>query len=160
MNRILPYPLLWLALVAMWLALTGSLAPGQILLGAIIATLACLSVQRLEPPKPRLRRVGTIFRLIAHVASDIVRSNIAVLGLILSGRPPRSRFVTVPLELKEPNGLAILACIITATPGSAWIHYDSLLSQVTIHVLDTEDDAAWNAALKRNYEQRLMEIFQ
>ena len=36
MNRILPYPLLWLALVAMWLALTGSLAPGQILLGAII----------------------------------------------------------------------------------------------------------------------------
>ena len=160
MNRFLPYPLLWLALLAMWLALNGSVAPGQVLLGAVIATFACWSVRRLEPPKPRLRHIGTILQLIGHVVTDVVRSNIAVIGLVVTGRTPRSKFVTIPLELREPNGLAILACIITATPGSAWIEYDSMLNQVTIHVLDTEDEAAWNAALKRNYERRLMEIFQ
>lgn len=160
MNRFLPYPLLWLALLGMWLGLNGSVAPGQVLLGAVIATVACWSVRQLEPPKPRLRRIGTILQLTAHVISDIVRSNIAVVKLIVTGRAPQSRFVTIPLELREPNGLAILACIVTATPGSAWIEYDSILSQVTIHVLDTADEAAWNAALKRDYEQRLMEIFQ
>ena len=160
MKRILPYPLLWLTLLAMWLILNASFAPGHLLLGAVIATFACLAVQRLEPPKPRIRRVGTIIRLFCLVLVDVVQSNIAVLRLVLSGRPPRSHFVTVPLDLKDPNGLAVLACIVTATPGSAWVHYDSLKSEVTIHILDTADEAAWNAALKGNYEQRLMEIFQ
>ena len=160
MKRLLPYPLLWLALLAMWLALNNSVAPGHLLLGAAIATLACWTVVRLEPPKPRLRKIGTIIRLIGLVVTDIVNSNIAVIKLVLSGRPARSRFVQVPLELSDPNGLAILSCIITATPGSAWIHHESVLNRVTIHVLDTEDEAAWNAALKRNYEQRLMEIFE
>jgi multicomponent K+:H+ antiporter subunit E len=150
MNRLLPYPLMWLALFAMWLILNVSIAPGHLLLGAVIATLACLAVHRLEPPKSHIRRVGVVLELIAYVLHDILRSNIAVIGLTLSGRQPRSRF---------PNGLAILSVIVTATPGSAWVHYDSMGSRVIIHVLDTDDEAAWNATLKRTYEKRLMEIF-
>ncbi len=160
MRRLLPYPLLWAGLFAMWLLLAGSLAPGQILLGAIIATLACRAVVLLDPPKARMRRPGTILRLIGTVIVDIVVSNIAVLRLILSGRQPRSAFVTIPLDLEDPNGLAILSGIVTATPGSAWIHYDSILHSVTIHILDTEDPEAWAATLRRDYEQRLVEIFQ
>ena len=160
MKRLMPYPLLWVALVAMWLALMGSVAPGQVLLAIIIATVACCAVVPLEPPKAHLRRTGTILRLVGMVAKDVVKSNLAVLLLILSGREPRSAFVRVPLELKDPNGLAVLSCIITATPGSAWIHYDSAAGEVIIHVLDTEDEAAWNTTLKSTYEQRLLEIFQ
>jgi multicomponent K+:H+ antiporter subunit E len=159
-RRLLPYPLLWLVLLGMWLVLNGTVAPGQVVLGAIIATLASWAVRRLEPPKPHLRRIGTIMQLVGLVIADVVNSNIAVIGLVLNGRRPRSAFITIPLELREPNALAILACIITATPGSAWVHYDSTLSEVTVHVLDTDDPAAWNATLKRNYERRLMEIFQ
>lgn len=160
MRRLLPYPLLWLALLAMWVMLSGSLSLGQLLLGAIIASLACWAVVALEPPKPNIRRIGAIARLVGLVVADIVLSNIAVIRLVLSGRPPRSAFVTIPLDLKDPNGLAVLSCIVTATPGSAWIHYDSMLSSVMIHVLDTPDEAAWIATLKRNYEQRLVEIFR
>ncbi len=159
MRRILPYPLLWLALLAMWLLL-GGVGVGQVLLGVIVASLACWAVVALEPPKPRIRGIGKIVQVIGIVIGDIVLSNIAVLRLILSGRPPRSVFVTIPLELKDPNGLAVLACIVTATPGSAWIHYDTAHSSVMIHVLDTADGAAWSATLKRNYEHRLLEIFQ
>lgn len=160
MKRIFPYPLLWLSLVGMWLTLMGSLAPGQILLGVMVATIACLAVVPLEPPKARLRKVGTIFQLFGTFAVDVIRSNIAVIRLIVSGRAPRSAFVRVPLELKDPNGLAVLSCIVTATPGSAWVHHDSEASEVVIHVLDTEDEAAWNVTLKSTYEKRLLEIFQ
>ena len=52
MSRILPYPLLWVALLAMWLLLSDSLAPGQWLLGAVVATLASLAMRRLQPPRP------------------------------------------------------------------------------------------------------------
>ena len=160
MKRLLPYPLLWLALLAMWLVLNGSLAPGQVLLGVVIATFASWTMRRLEPPKPRMRQVGTMLQLLTAVVADIVHSNIAVIALVLNGRPPRSKFVTIPLDLTDLNGLAVLSCIVTATPGSAWIHYESMSSRVTIHVLDTADEEAWGAALKRNYERRLMEIFQ
>jgi multicomponent K+:H+ antiporter subunit E len=159
-RRLLPYPLLFVALLAMWLVLNGSIGPGQVVLGAIIATLASWAVRRLEPPKPHLRRIGTIAVLIGLVVADVVNSNIAVIALVLSGRRPRSEFIAIPLELREPNALAILACIITATPGSAWVNYDSTLNEVMVHVLDTDDPAAWSATLKRNYERRLMEIFQ
>jgi multicomponent K+:H+ antiporter subunit E len=160
MRRLLPYPLLWLALFAMWLLANDSVALVHILAGAVIATLACLALVALEPPKPRIRRVGTIVQLVALVLGDIFASNIAVFRLIVSGRAPRSVFVTIPLDLRDPNGLAVLACIVTATPGSAWVHHDSKHSTVIIHVLDTADGAEWSAMLKRNYEQRLLEIFR
>ena len=152
-------PLVWLGLLLTWLLLNGSVAPGQILLGAIVATIAYWTALRLMPPKSRVRHLSSMAALIIDVVIDIVKSNIAVLTLVLGGRTARSAFVDIPLDLTDENGLAILACIVTATPGSAWIEYDSILSQVTIHVLDTADEAAWNAALKRDYEQRLMEIF-
>lgn len=160
MKRALAYPLLWLALFGMWLLLNDSLAPGHLLLGAVLASFGCWALAALEPPKPHIGRIGSIVRLFATFIADVVASNIAVIGLILSGRPPRSTFVTIPLELKEPNALAVLSCIVTATPGSAWIHYDSTLGTVMIHVLDTPDGAAWGAALKRNYEERLLEVFR
>jgi multicomponent K+:H+ antiporter subunit E len=160
MRRLMPYPLLWLALVAMWVTLNGSLSLGQLLLGAIIATFACWAATPLELPKPRVRNVGAIVQLAGLVVADVVMSNIAVASLLLSGRSPRSVFVTIPLELKDPNGLAVLSLIVTATPGSAWVHYDSMLSQVIIHVFDTADGVDWSERLKRNYERRLLEIFR
>ena len=77
-----------------------------------------------------------------------------------SRRQPRSTFVAIPLELRDPNGLAVLACIITATPGSAWINYNARTDTVLVHVLDTEDGDAWGQTVKRTYEALLLEIFR
>ncbi len=158
--RALSRPLVWLGLVAMWLLLNGSLAPGHILLGMIVATLACWAALPVVPPKSRISNFGTIPVLLLLVVKDVIKSNIAVLGLVLSGRTARSAFVDIPLELTDENGLAILACIVTATPGSAWIEHNSARKVVTIHVLDTSDPDAWAADFKRTYEQRLVEILQ
>lgn len=151
-------PLVWFGLLAAWLLLNGSISPGQILLGAVVATIACWMTMPLVPPKSQVSNLATIAILILAVVADVVNSNIAVLRLVLSGRTARSAFVDIPLELTDENGLAILACIVTATPGSAWIQHNSARNVVTIHVLDTEDVDAWAAEFKRTYEQRLVEI--
>jgi multicomponent K+:H+ antiporter subunit E len=160
MRRIFAYPLLWLALLAMWLLLMGSLAPGQVLLGIVIASLACWAYGAVDMFRPRLRRPGLVLVLLGRVVADVFRSNVAVLGLVFSRRAPHSKFVAIPLSLRDPNGLAVLAGIITATPGSAWIHYNSTTNVVLVHVLDTEDGEAWAATLKRDYETLLLEIFR
>ena len=114
----------------------------------------------LQFPKARVRRISIIFRLSSLVLADIVRSNIAVGRIVLSrGGPQRtSGFVNIPLDLRHPYGLAALACIITATPGTLWVSFDGEV--LTIHVLDLIDESEWIRTIKNRYERRLLEIFQ
>ena len=59
-----------------------------------------------------------------------------------------------------PYGLAALACIITATPGTLWVEYDSADNTMLLHVLDLIDEEEWVRIIKDRYETRLMEIFE
>ena len=71
-----------------------------------------------------------------------------------------SGFVRVPLELRDPNALAVLAMIVTATPGTAWAELAFDRSVLLLHVLSLDDEAELVATIKRRYERPLMEIFE
>jgi multicomponent K+:H+ antiporter subunit E len=161
MSRLLPYPLLATSLLVMWILLNG-LSAGHIVLGAIIGIAASWAMTALQPAKPRLRRWGQIPALFITVMGDIVRSNIAVAGIVLRGRRGQrtSGFVSIPLELRDPTGLAVLACIITSTPGTAWIEYRSATGVLLLHVLDLAEEQEWIDLIKGRYERPLMEIFE
>jgi multicomponent K+:H+ antiporter subunit E len=103
-----------------------------------------------------------VLKLAATVAHDIVVSNWEVASIVLAPRTRRghSGFVEIPLELRHPTGLALLACIITATPGTSWAKYDSSSSTLTMHIFDLVDDELVVRTIKERYERRLLEIFQ
>ncbi len=162
MRRVLPYPLLTAGLLLLWLLLSQSMAPGSVVLGAVLALGASWALVPLRPPKARFRRPGVALRLALIVLSDIIRSNVAVARIILNPRrrDRRSGFVRIPLEMRNPYGLATLACIITATPGTIWVEFDSAAGTVLIHVLDLIEEETWIQIIKGRYERRLMEIFE
>lgn len=157
-----PFALLTAALLVMWLLLNGSVTPGSIILGGVLALGASWALLALDPPKARLRRPLAALRLALVVLVEIVRSNNAVARIILhtGARDRRSGFVPIPLDMRDPYGLATLACIITATPGTIWVEYDSARSTLLLHVLDLIDEEAWVRIIKDRYERRLMEIFE
>ncbi len=162
MRRLLPFPFLSGSLLITWLLLNQTMALGQILLGCGLALLGPWILTLLQPAKARIRRPGTIARLVWRVLSDIIRSNIAVARIILR---PRLRdrtpgFVNIPLDLRDPHGLAVLACIITATPGTLWVNHDPATRVLTIHVLDLIDEDDWIRTIKTRYERLLREIFE
>jgi multicomponent K+:H+ antiporter subunit E len=159
MTRLLPYPLLWAGLTLMWLLLT-SFSLGNLILGTIVATIAGQAASALKPERPRLRRLDLIVRLFGRVMADIVRSNIAVARLILTGGPAKSGFVEIPLELRDPTGLAILAIVLTSTPGTAWIDYDSAQGRLLLHVFDLREADDWRDIVKTRYETLLLEILR
>ena len=72
----------------------------------------------------------------------------------------RSGVVRVPLAMRSPHGLAALACILTATPGTVWVDYDSTDGTMLLHVLDLIDEDAWVRIVKDRWERRLMDIFE
>lgn len=159
MSRLLPYPLLTASLWAMWLLLSG-LSLGHFLLGGVIAVAASHVTAALEPARTRIRRWHLLPRLAAVVLIDIWRSNVAVARLILSPNQSRrvSGFVVVPLELRDPVALTVLACIVTCTPGTAWVEYDSTANKLLLHVFDLVDEAHWIELIKSRYERLLLEI--
>jgi multicomponent K+:H+ antiporter subunit E len=154
--------LLFLALVALWLLLNQSLDPGDALLGAALALGGTLAFARLQPASGLRFRPRVLVELLWLVLADIVRSNLAVARIVLGlHRAKRTAgFLSMPLELRDPRGLAVMACIITATPGTSWARYDAARNVLTIHVLDLVDEAAWIHLFKHRYERRLLEIFQ
>jgi multicomponent K+:H+ antiporter subunit E len=163
MRRLIPYPLFSLCLAALWLALNATMAPAHIVLGLALGVGGGLILARLQPPAGKARlRVAAVAALLWRLFVDIVRSNVAVLRIVFHPaiRGRTSGFISLPLALRHPGALAILACIITATPGTSWARYDAAKNVLTIHVLDLIDEQAWIAQFKDRYERRLMEIFR
>jgi multicomponent K+:H+ antiporter subunit D len=161
MIRIVPFPITSASLLVLWLLLNQTLSPGHILLGGAVALIGGWALSALEVPKARPRRLAALFHLAALVFADIVRSNIAVASIILGLQRRRwtSGFVEIPLELRDPYGLAMLACIITSTPGTLWVDFNQTSGTLTIHVLDLVDKTGWVRTIKGRYERLLLEIF-
>jgi len=162
MRRLLPYPLLTVGLVAVWLLLNESIAPGIILIGAVLALLASRALTALDPPTTGFRRPRAALRLLFIVFVEIVRSNNAVARIVMrrETRGRRSGFVLIPLQSRNPYCLTTLACIITATPGTIWVEYHSSDNTMLLHVLDLIDEQQWVEIITQRYEKRLMEIFE
>lgn len=162
MKRILPSPLLSLALFGLWLLLNRSASLGHVLLATCLAIAIPLLTAGLRPLPVRVRKPGTIVRLMLTVCVDSMRSNFGVMRLLLL--PDRRRyppdFVHVPLDVRDPNALAVLATIVCITPGTAWAELSLDRSMLLLHVLEVEDAAAIAADIKQRYERPLMEIFE
>jgi len=162
MTMIKKLPLLEMLLLAMWLLVNESLALGDWLLGLVFVLLASRLARALRPQKGHPHRVGTTLLLCWHALCDVIRSNLAVGRIILGTvrQQPKVGFLKIPLELRDPHGLAALSIIITATPGTVFAHHDPHDNILTLHVLDLQDEAAWLHTIKHRYERPLMEIFE
>jgi multicomponent K+:H+ antiporter subunit E len=156
-------PVLIMSLTVMWLVLNQSLAPGQLLLGAALGVLLAYGSSTLRPLQPRLRNVHLALLLLSMVFADIVRSNIGVARIVLGlvrDRKVNSGFLDIPLDMRDPHGLAVLATIVTSTPGTVWVDLAPDSSRLTLHVLDLKDEESWIRWIKDRYERPLMRIFE
>ena len=162
MKRWLPSPPLSLALFVVWLLLNQSLHPATLLLAAVLAVAVPLITQGLRPARVRMRRPGVAIRLLGCVVFDLFRSAMEVARLLLTRRTDdiHAHFVQVPLELRDLNGLAVLAMILCLTPGTAWAELSRDGTTLRIHMFHLDDDQAFVALVKQRYERPLMEIFE
>lgn len=160
-RRLFPYPLLMLSLILFWMML-NSFSLGHLLLGAVVAFFASRAMATLRPVTPKFKRWYLLPQLVLILLYDIVLSNIAVAKIILFSRKDTRKpgFVTVPLDLRNPMGLAVLSVVLTSTPGSAWLEYNSTQGTLLLHVLDNTDPSSWVSLIKNRYEKLLMEIFE
>lgn len=162
LRKLFPAPLASAALFVSWLALSREVRPGTVLVGLVLALAVPMLTAGLRPTKVRVRRPLVIVRFIFRVAGDVLRSNIEVArGVVFwRRRRPQSRFVIVPLQLRDPLGLAALSMVTTIVPGTVWSELALDRTALLLHVWDVPDEAAFVARFKARYEQPLREIFE
>jgi multicomponent K+:H+ antiporter subunit E len=153
--------LLGVALALAWLVLNDAKTIAQFVFAALLAALLVRAVRRLRPTHPSVHRLAHVGPLLLHVLADILRSNFGVARLAFRrGLPRRSGFVDVPIELRDPHGLAVLAAIVTSTPGTVWAGVADDGRSLRLHVLDVADEAALVRTIQERYERPLRRIFE
>lgn len=159
-RRWLPQPLLSGVLLLTWLLVSNSIAPGHILLGALIGWAIPLFTRSFWPHPPRLLRPLALLRLLGIVLIDILVANFNVARLILGRRESlRPGFLEVRLELTDPFAITMLTSIISLTPGTVSAQVSEDRSIAWIHTLHTADPEAEVDRIKQRYERPLREIF-
>ncbi len=156
-----PHPVLSVILLLTWLMLNSSISAGHIVLGSILSMFIPWLTQRFWPEQVCLGRWSTIFKFSALVGYDIVISNIFVAKLIFGKNSDlKPCFLEIPIDIKHPLGLSILASTISLTPGTVSVDLNENKDVLVVHALHIEDTTAEIETIKSRYEKPLMEIFK
>ena len=160
--RILPHPLLTLTLVVVWQMLVNYVSLGTLVFGLILGIVIPLLTAPYWPDRPRLKNPAMIVEFILIVLWDIVVANIVVAKTILFTRNAAMHpaWITIPLDLRTPEAITVLAGTITMTPGTVSSDIAADGHSLLVHCLNAEDPDAVVADIKQRYERRLKEIFE
>lgn len=161
-SRIFPHPLLTGLLTLVWLLLVNSYSPNSLLFGLMLGIVIPFLTRPFWPDRPVLHHPLKIAEYILIVLWDIAVANVVVAGIVLfkrnASRSPA--WISIPLELKSPEAITVLAGTITLTPGTVSADLSAEGHFLLVHCLDAPDPDGVRDEIKERYERRLMEIFQ
>lgn len=162
LHWLFPHPLLTVLLTIVWVMLQNSVTAGMVVFGVILGIIIPRMTAVWWPDRPEGIRAGKMMSYCLLVVWDIIVANIEVAWIVLTkpNAKLRSHWVEVPLDLRQPEAITILAGTITLTPGTVSADLSNEGHSLLVHALDAEDPQAVCDEIKERYERRLKEIFQ
>jgi multicomponent K+:H+ antiporter subunit E len=160
-NWLLPHPLLTLILTIVWMLLQNELSAGMLVFGFILGIIIPWGTSVWWPDTPKGFRPGKMISYSMIVIWDIIVANIEVAWIVISVPTSKLKpeWIVVPLTLREPEAITMLAGTITLTPGTVSADLSDEGHSLLVHVLHTDDPDAVRDDIKTRYEARLLEIF-
>lgn len=146
-----------LALVALWIALAGPTL-GQLVLGLVVSVLTLALTGMLRARNPRVRPIAWA-RLIARLAYELVKSNLEVATHVLTpGMHFRPAILAIPLAPMTDPQIALLANMLTLTPGTAVLDISEDRSLMYVHMIDVPSRSEAIRTIKEGLERRVVEV--
>jgi multicomponent K+:H+ antiporter subunit E len=162
LHRIFPHPHLSFLLTLVWVLLANNGSLNSLVFGLILGIIIPFITQPYWPDRPKLRNWPMVAEYILVVLWDIVIANITVARIILFKRDDarQPNWICIPLELRTPEAITVLAGTITMTPGTVSCDLSAQGHNLLVHCLDAPDPEAVRDQIKQRYERRLKEIFE
>ena len=160
-NWLLPHPFLTLLLAVVWTLLQNDISAGMVVFGIILGIIIPLGTSAWWPDRPSSFKLGKMLSYCLLVMWDIMVANVQVAWIVMtrSNADLRPSWVVIPLDLREPEAITVLAGTITLTPGTVSADLSDAGHSLLVHALDTDDPDAVRDEIKDRYERRLKEIF-
>lgn len=162
LRKLFPHPYLTLLLIVTWMLLVNGTKLGSLVMAIILATVIPLMTAAYWPNRARLHNVPAMTGYVLLVMWDIVLANISVAKIVLfkPNRDLQPAWITVPLDLRSPEAITVLAGTITLTPGTVTSDMSACGRALLIHCLHAPDPDAVRDDIKSRYEARLKRIFE
>jgi multicomponent K+:H+ antiporter subunit E len=162
LRRLFPHPFMTLGLIVIWMLLVNQLRLGSLVMAIFLGTVIPLITHAWWPDRPRVKSLTGLAAYALIVLWDILVANVIVARIILSMPRDRiqSRWITVPLDLRTPEAITMLAATITLTPGTVTADMSACGRSLLIHSLHAPDPDAVRDEIKSRYEARLKRIFE
>ncbi|MBM1633608.1 Na+/H+ antiporter subunit E [Sulfitobacter mediterraneus] len=156
-----PHPLLTLLLALVWILLQNNFSAGMAVFGLILGILIPRLTVVWWPDRPVRLHLGQMVGYMLVVLWDILVANVQVAWIVLTKPNSKLRpaWIVVPLDLRQPEAITILAGTITLTPGTVSADLSDEGHSLLVHVLHTDDPDSVRDEIKDRYERRLKEIF-
>ncbi|MGV1924165.1 Na+/H+ antiporter subunit E [Agrobacterium tumefaciens] len=154
--------ILLLLFVGVWLAVSGSVTPANILFGVIVSALA-LGLIRHQIPKGgrhRLRPVRVLSLLMLffkELALSAWKVAVMVTRPKLDVQPG---IFAYPLRLTTDFEITLLANLITLTPGTLSVDVSEDKTTLYVHAIDCSNIEAAKNDIRNGFEKKIMEAFQ
>lgn len=160
-RRLLPHPWFSLTILLVWMMLVNRFAWGSLVFAAVLGLVVPLVVSPWWPDRTVFRCWWKMPEYLALVIWDIVKANVAVARIVLfmPNRDLRPGWLSVPLRLTSPEGVAVLGATITLTPGTVTCGISEDGRHLLVHCLHAPDLDGVRAEIIDRYESRLLEIF-
>ena len=162
LRKLFPHPYLTLLLVITWMLLVNHLKLGSLVFALILGTIIPIITAPYWPDRPILRNPMAIIGYVLIVTYDIIKSNVIVAAIVLF--KPNSKlqpaWVTVPIDLRAPEAITVLAGTITMTPGTLTADMSGDGKALLIHCLHAPNPDEVRDDIKARYEARLQRIFE
>jgi multicomponent Na+:H+ antiporter subunit E len=143
----------------MWAALQGELNVINLGSGFLVSTALIYIFRRMffRPLYFKKTALGVTLALV--FIRELIKSNIAVLRVVLSRRPLiRSGVIAVPTELTNDLALTALANMITLTPGTLTLDISNDRRYLFVHTLNLTDPEDVKREIRNAFEVYLREL--
>lgn len=161
-RSFLPHPFLTLLLLVVWCLLANSLTLGTVVFGLILGLVIPIATAAYWPDRPGMSKPHLLAGYAGVVLWDILVANVTVAMIVLfkPNRDMRPAWIAIPLDLRSPEAITVLAGTITLTPGTLTADLSGDGLSLLVHALDAPDPDKVRDDIKSRYERRLKEIFE
>ena len=156
LRRVFPHPLLTALLTIVWCLLVNRPSSGAVAFGLILGIIIPIATAAYWPERPPITRPWRLFSYFGLVIWDIIVANVEVALIVLfkSNEKMQPNWVNIPLELRTPEAIAVLASTITLTPGTLSADLSEDGTSLLVHALDAPDPDAVRDQIAR-WKERL-----